>query len=228
MLRRLKADHLVLPPKRECEVHVPLTPLQRKWYRAVLERNVAALGAANARGLVNVLAALRKCTNHPYLFAGAEPEPFVEGEHLVDASAKLKVADRLLKRLRARGSRVLLFSQSTQTLDVLQDYLHLRGWDYERLDGSVRSEERWAAARLPSEQRRRRVVVVVVVIFRRLCLSAIDARGRRRAQPDSGGHGDSVRLGLEPADGPAGRRPGSPPRADAPRARGPPDVHGDC
>ena len=77
MLRRLKADHLVPPPKRECEVHVPLTPLQRKWYRAVLERNVAALGAANARGLVNVLAALRKCTNHPYLFAGAEPEPFV-------------------------------------------------------------------------------------------------------------------------------------------------------
>ena len=47
-------------------------------------------------------------------------EPFVEGEHLVDASAKLKVADRLLKRLRARGSRVLLFSAFVQTLDVLQ------------------------------------------------------------------------------------------------------------
>ena len=145
LLRRLKRDHLRLPPKREATILVPLTPLQRTWYRAVLERNRTALGAANARGLVNVLASLRKCCNHPYLFDGAEPEPFVEGEHLVTASAKLRLLDRLLTSLRVRGDRVLLFSQSTRMLDVLQDYLHLRRWEYERLDGSARAEERWAA-----------------------------------------------------------------------------------
>jgi len=84
--------------------------------------------------------------NHPYLFSGVEPEPFVEGEHLVEASAKLATLDKLLRRLRARGARVLLYSQSTMMLDVLQDYLHLRRWTYERLDGSARAEERWAAA----------------------------------------------------------------------------------
>lgn len=120
MLRRLKADHLHLPPKREVTIRVPMTSLQRHWYRAVLERNYRALGSTNTRSLVNVLASLRKCCNHPYLFDGAEPEPFVEGEHLVDASAKLATLDRLLRRLRAHGDRVLLFSQSTQMLDVLQ------------------------------------------------------------------------------------------------------------
>ena len=152
VLRRLKADHLALPPKVERTVRVPLTHLQREWYRSLLQRNVAALGAANARGLVNVLASLRKCCNHPYLFDGVEPEPFVEGEHLVAASAKLALLDRLLVRMRARGDRVLLFCQSTMMLDVLQDYLHLRRWPYERLDGSARAEERWAA--VSSFQRR--------------------------------------------------------------------------
>jgi SWI/SNF-related matrix-associated actin-dependent regulator of chromatin subfamily A member 5 len=34
---------------------------------------------------------LRKCCNHPYLFEGQEPgPPFLEGEHLVTASAKLR------------------------------------------------------------------------------------------------------------------------------------------
>ena len=59
------------------------------------------------------------------------------------ASAKLALLDRLLHRLRARGDKVLLFCQSTRMLDVLQDYLALRRWAYERLDGSARAEERW-------------------------------------------------------------------------------------
>ena len=46
-----------------------------------------------------------------YSSQGVEPEPFEEGEHLVDSSAKLALLDRLLRRLRARGERVLLFCQ---------------------------------------------------------------------------------------------------------------------
>ena len=75
MLRRLKADHLSLPPKTERTIRVPLTPMQRKWYRALLEKDPKSLGALAAasggggrgapaaaqRGLVNVLASLRKC-----------------------------------------------------------------------------------------------------------------------------------------------------------------------
>jgi len=35
--------------------------------------------------------------------------------------------------------RVLIFSQSVGTLDILQDYLSYRNHSYERLDGSVRA-----------------------------------------------------------------------------------------
>ena len=66
MLRRLKSDHLRLPPRREVTLRVPMSGLQRHWYRAVLEKNRAALAnVGHGRGLVNILASLRKCCNHP-------------------------------------------------------------------------------------------------------------------------------------------------------------------
>ncbi|KAK3154463.1 hypothetical protein QOZ80_2BG0190810 [Eleusine coracana subsp. coracana] len=55
--------------------------------------------------------------------------------------------DLVLKKLHELGHRVLLFAQMTQTLDILQDFLELRNYTYERLDGSVRAEERFAAIR---------------------------------------------------------------------------------
>ena len=129
---------------------------------------------------MNILTQLRKCVNHPYLFDGAEPEPFQLGEHLVTTSGesdifpyhtlvtsyihvymyaaysycvrwkcsfsrtgKLYVIDKLLAHLKqryindfvvcviwclwSRGHRVLMFSQMTRVLDILQDYLGYRG-----------------------------------------------------------------------------------------------------
>ena len=60
-------------------------------------------------------------------------------------AGKLWALHHLLPRLRAQGRRVLLFSQFTSMLDVLQDYLTLTSTPYERLDGSVRGDERFAA-----------------------------------------------------------------------------------
>lgn len=95
--------------------------------------------------LQNVLTQLRKCVDHPYLFDGVEPEPFEVGEHLIEASGKLHLLDRLLAFLYSGGHRVLLFSQMTHMLDILQDYMDYRGYSYERVDGSVRGEERHLA-----------------------------------------------------------------------------------
>jgi len=53
--------------------------------------------------------------------------------------------DGLLKHLKKNGHRVLVFSQMTRMLDIIQDYLHFRGYAYERLDGSVRGQERFVA-----------------------------------------------------------------------------------
>ena len=61
---------------------------------------------------------------------------------LILASGKLTVVDQLLQGLKARGHRVLLFSQFTSVLDVLEDYCNAKGYDYERIDGSVDSTAR--------------------------------------------------------------------------------------
>jgi SWI/SNF-related matrix-associated actin-dependent regulator of chromatin subfamily A member 5 len=59
----------------------------------------------------------------------------------VQAGGKLQVLDRLLTRVLAKGSRVLVFSQWTLTLDVLCIYCETRfgaeGVGYLRLDGST-------------------------------------------------------------------------------------------
>ena len=152
LLRRTRDGVLSeLPPLSSYVIPAPMTPMQRAYYKAVLARDgsslaaVAGSGAAPPRMLMSVLNSLRKACNHPYLFEGAEPEPFEEGEHLVANSGKLRVLDALLTRLAQDGHRALVFSQSTRMLDILQDYLTLRGYGYERLDGSTRAEERFAA-----------------------------------------------------------------------------------
>uniref|UniRef100_A0A0V0IUF3 Putative chromodomain-helicase-DNA-binding protein 1-like n=1 Tax=Solanum chacoense TaxID=4108 RepID=A0A0V0IUF3_SOLCH len=163
MLRRTKSQlielgTLVLPPLTEITVMAPLVALQKKVYMSILRKELTQLlalasGAPNTRSLQNIVIQLRKACSHPYLFAGIEPEPYEEGEHLVQASGKLLILDHLLQKLRACGHRVLLFSQMTQTLDILQDYLELRKYSYERLDGSIRAEERFAAIRSFSHNR---------------------------------------------------------------------------
>ncbi len=151
MLRRLKEQvALKIPPAREVVVYTPLSDMQKQYYKFVLTKNASALGGSvhansNSRSLLNIIMALRKCCNHPYLFNGAEPEPFVEGDHIWMNSGKFTVIDKLLSELKAQGRRVLMFSTSVQTLDILQDYLSYRGYSYERLDGSVRGEERFLA-----------------------------------------------------------------------------------
>ena len=50
-------------------------------------------------------------------------------------AGKLVLLDKLLPRLQSRGSRVLIFSQMTRLLDVLEDYFLYRGYKYCRIDG---------------------------------------------------------------------------------------------
>jgi len=104
---------------------VPLTQLQKKLYMSVLRKELQTLlsftgGSSRHQSLQNIVIQLRKACSHPYLFSGIEPEPFVEGEHLVQASGKLIVLDLILKKLHELRHRVLLFAQMTQTLDILQ------------------------------------------------------------------------------------------------------------
>ncbi|CAI9280588.1 unnamed protein product [Lactuca saligna] len=105
----------------------PLVTLQKKVYMSILRRELPKLlglsfGTCSHQSLENIVTQLRKAGSHPHLFAGIEPEPYEEGEHLVQASGKLVVLDQLLQKLHTSGHRVLLFAQMTHTLDVLQVY----------------------------------------------------------------------------------------------------------
>lgn len=149
LLRRIKADvEKSLLPKIETNVYVGMTEMQIQWYKSLLERDIDAVnGAVGKREgktrLLNIAMQLRKCCNHPYLFEGAEPgPPYTTDEHLVYNCGKMIILDKLLKRLKEQGSRVLIFSQMSRLLDILEDYCYFREWEYCRIDGSTPHEER--------------------------------------------------------------------------------------
>nr|GMC90431.1 ISWI chromatin-remodeling complex ATPase CHR11 [Ipomoea batatas] len=85
---------------------------------------------------------LWKCCNHPYLFQGAEPGPHTTGERRASDRECWQVVllDKLLPKLKD-GSRVLIFSQMTRLLDILEDYLMYRGHQYCRIDGNTVGED---------------------------------------------------------------------------------------
>lgn len=152
LLRRVKSDvEKSLLPKKEQNLYVGMTEMQRKWYKNLLEKDIDAVnGVVGKREgktrLLNIVMQLRKCCNHPYLFEGAEPgPPYTTDEHLIFNSGKMIVLDKLLKKMKEQGSRVLIFSQMSRVLDILEDYCFFRDYEYCRIDGSTAHEERIAA-----------------------------------------------------------------------------------
>lgn len=63
-------------------------------------------------------------------------------QELIPQAGKLKELDKLLPQLKTDGHRVLIFSQFTMVLDVLEEYLAIRGQTFLRLDGSTPVTER--------------------------------------------------------------------------------------
>ncbi|XP_026168440.1 chromodomain-helicase-DNA-binding protein 7 isoform X2 [Mastacembelus armatus] len=171
MLRRLKEDvEKNLAPKEETIIEVELTNIQKKYYRAILEKNFSFLskggagggggGGASVPNLLNTMMELRKCCNHPYLINGAEEKiieefkdshgggadmPDMALQAMIQAAGKLVLIDKLLPKLKAGGHRVLVFSQMVRCLDILEDYLIQKRYPYERIDGRVRGNLRQAA-----------------------------------------------------------------------------------
>ncbi len=141
LLRRLKSDveHSLLP-KIETKLYIGMSEMQRYYYRTILSKDTVALnqlGGAEKVRLLNILMQLRKCCNHPYLFKGAEPgPPYVDGPHLWEMAGKMVLLDKLLPKLQSQGSRVLIFSQMTRVLDILEDYFIYKGYDFCRIDGA--------------------------------------------------------------------------------------------
>lgn len=165
LLRRMKEDvEKSIPLKEETIIWVELTKDQRSYYRAIYENRISDLlkGSQNSNipNLRNVAMELRKLCNHPFLCDGLEEhltsksiqngqerEQRDEGscKALCLNSGKMMLLDKLLPMLKDAGRRVLIFSQFTMMLDLLEDYLHSKDYSYERIDGKIRGSERQAA-----------------------------------------------------------------------------------
>ncbi|XP_055947737.1 chromodomain-helicase-DNA-binding protein 4-like isoform X3 [Argiope bruennichi] len=155
LLRRLKADVLKnIPAKSEFIVRVDLAQMQKKYYKFILTRNFEALnakGGGHQVSLLNIMMDLKKCCNHPYLFPAAAqeaprlPNGAFEGSSLIKACGKLLLLQKMLRKLNEEGHRVLIFSQMTKMLDILEDFLEAEYYKYERIDGGITGAQRQEA-----------------------------------------------------------------------------------
>ena len=107
---------------------------------------MATQTVSGSHNLQNLLMQLRKVCNHPYLFS--YPMDMETGEMKVTdeiqkVSGKMVLLDQLLTELFKRGHKVLIFSQMTKMLDILEKWsFELKGWKTCRIDGGVSQDVR--------------------------------------------------------------------------------------
>ncbi|KAI9320048.1 SNF2 family N-terminal domain-containing protein [Dichotomocladium elegans] len=149
MLRRLKKDvEKSLPNKTDRILLVEMSEMQQDMYKNILTKNFEALNRGsdkNKKQWLNIAIELKKASNHPFLFRDIDIAPGSRMEKLrslVENSGKMVLLDKLLTRLKNDGHRVLIFSQLVTMLDILADYMVLRGHPFQQLDGRMRGDDR--------------------------------------------------------------------------------------
>ncbi|CAJ1380450.1 unnamed protein product [Effrenium voratum] len=160
-----------LPPKQIFNVFVMPTDFQRRLYRSFLKSNIARkLLEENCKMTRSVLGTIKKLqglVNHPYLVrsstqkleAGFDDEEtkamFGEIDRMdqglkgakpvrEELSGKLALVHQILSAIRASksGDRIVLISNWTQTLDLIERMCGQYKWPTHRLDGSMAISKR--------------------------------------------------------------------------------------
>ncbi|KAG2719222.1 hypothetical protein I3760_03G257800 [Carya illinoinensis] len=144
LLRRMKADvNAHLPKKTEHVLFCSLTAEQRSVYRAFLASTEVEQILDGNRNSLYGIDVMRKICNHPDL---------LEREHSShnpdygnpERSGKMKVVEQVLKVWKEQDHRVLLFAQTQQMLDILENFLVAAGYSYRRMDGLTPIKQRMA------------------------------------------------------------------------------------
>lgn len=152
LLRRLKTDvEQMLPRKKEIILYATLTEHQKKFQDHLINKTLEGYlrekmdtGRGMKGRLTNLMVQLRKNCYHPDLlesaFDGSYFYPPVE--QIVEQCGKFRLLDKLLNRLFALKHKVLIFSQWTKVLDIMDYYFSEKGFEVCRIDGSVNLDER--------------------------------------------------------------------------------------
>lgn len=164
LLRREKKDaEKSLPPKSYRVVRISNSPMQKIFYKNVLAKNFVELhrGVKGKKpSLLNIVLELKKVCNHPFLFESSGYQGRVidmsprsmslaranadeRRDAIVRSSGKMIFLEKILAQLYATGHRVLIFSQMVRVLNILEDYLKLKGYPFQRIDGSTPKQKRF-------------------------------------------------------------------------------------
>ncbi|KAL1457886.1 hypothetical protein WDU94_008068 [Cyamophila willieti] len=157
LLRRLKKEvESQLPDKVEYIIKCDMSGLQKVLYKHMHTKGILLTdgsekgkqGKGGAKTLMNTIVQLRKLCNHPFMFQNIE-EKFsdhvggtIGGTDLYRVSGKFEILDRILPKMKNSGHRVLMFCQMTALMNILEDYFSFRGFNYMRLDGTTKAEDR--------------------------------------------------------------------------------------
>ncbi|EAY05467.1 Type III restriction enzyme, res subunit family protein [Trichomonas vaginalis G3] len=155
MLRRKKEDvEKSIGKKEETIVNVELTRAQKMLYRSLIEQKIPELAASDSSHrralpeLPNLAMQLRKVCCHPYLIQDYEKiigdvlQGMSEFDQLVKCSGKMVFVDKLLGKLHPLGKKILIFSQFKHVLDIISQFLDMRNYKYERIDGGSHGNDR--------------------------------------------------------------------------------------
>jgi DNA excision repair protein ERCC-6-like len=158
-LQRLKADYLKdqLPSKVETVVWTHLSDEQRRKYSAYVKGEnsfVRAILSGEFGSALEAITWLKMLSSHPLLvdkrFSGDEMKKkafkgalaSMDLDAVVRDSAKLTFAVDLVKQLQGNGHRILVFSQSTRMLDILEAVMRSNRIKASRIDGNTKEKDR--------------------------------------------------------------------------------------
>ncbi|XP_021897483.1 ATP-dependent DNA helicase DDM1 isoform X2 [Carica papaya] len=152
LLRRLKTDvEQMLPGKKEIILYATLTDHQKNFQDHLVNKTLekylvenVSVGYCMKGTLNNLMIQLRKNCNHPDLLESAFDSStfYPPVEQIVEQCGKFRLLDRLLIKLFERKHKVLIFSQWTKVLDIMDYYFSEKGFEVCRIDGGVKLDER--------------------------------------------------------------------------------------
>ncbi|XP_061175065.1 DNA repair and recombination protein RAD54B-like [Saccostrea echinata] len=150
-----------LPPKCEIVLFCKPTDLQLRLYCQMLQGKLfrSCLGSDGASHLI-CIGALKKLCNHPSLiftkacqaeectedleegsvYSGLSslfPPGYQEDDCSAEHAGKLKVLSEILKQIHMNSEKIVVVSNHTKTLDILQQFCGKCGYGYLRLDGQT-------------------------------------------------------------------------------------------
>ena len=139
ILRREKKEVLdSLPEKTEITLKCDLTKEQTDLYETILNALKKGIrtttGKKDRLNMLSTLLKLRQLTSHPNLIK--------ECQNMNLPSAKFELLKEKLLELTSKNHKIVVFSQFTSMLDIIEEWTHNNQINTHRIDGSVSGKQR--------------------------------------------------------------------------------------